>query len=169
MFAAIVAALTVIIDQLTKVWAVKGLGDTGKVNIIEGVLSFTYTENRGAAFGMLQGQRWFFLIVTIPAIVILAYLIWKERPNRMVSLSLALILGGAVGNLIDRVFLNYVRDFIYIELINFPIFNVADMGVTIGAAMLICMMLFKKEPVFEFKFLEKKVKEKGKQDGVDNE
>ena len=131
-------------DQLTKVWAVRALKDAPHV-LIDGVLEFCYLENHGAAFGVFQGARSFFLIITV-AFLIAASCVFCRIPStrRMVWLRLTLILmtGGAVGNFIDRMRFGYVRDFIYFSLIDFPIFNVADICVTTSAILLAFLVLF---------------------------
>ena len=141
--AACIAVLTVL-DQVTKVWAEKYLAD-GPVDIIRGVFQLRYLENRGAAFGILQNQRWFFLILTaafLAAAVFFLIRIPKTRRYQPIRLVCVLMTAGAVGNLIDRVKLEYVRDFLYFQLIDFPIFNVADIYVTISAFLLFILVLF---------------------------
>lgn len=142
----IIAAVVLLIDQLTKVWSVNYLTtlpeDTYK--LWEGVLHLKYAENRGAAFGMLQGGRWFFLALTLAACVVIVWFMVKERKRMhfLMSLSLGLILSGAIGNLIDRAVLGYVRDMIYVAIINFAVFNVADMAICVGCALLVLDLLF---------------------------
>ena len=105
----------------------------------------TYLENRGAAFGIFQNQRWLFLILTA-AFLIFAVWFYVRIPGgkryRLMRVICVMITAGAVGNLIDRVFLVYVRDFLYFVLIDFPIFNVADIYVTVSAALMIWAVLF---------------------------
>lgn len=148
----IIAAVLVIIDQITKSLAVKFLSD-GPRNIIPGVISFTLLQggNRGAAFGMLQGGFWFFMITTFVVIAVLLWLLFKIPDSKkflILRITLSLILAGAIGNCIDRIVskastgISSVVDFIYIDLINFPIFNVADICVSIGAVLLIVLGLF---------------------------
>ena len=125
--------LLVSIDQYTKYIAVQKLKNQPAFNIINGVLEFNYLENRGAAFGMLQNQKFFFVFVAIIFLCVIAYVLVKvplQKKYNRIHILLVMIAGGAIGNLIDRLRLDYVVDFIYIVLINFPIFNVADMYVT---------------------------------------
>ena len=134
-------------DQLLKLWAMNTLQDN-PIPVIDGILEFYYHENRGAAFGMLQGGRIIFIIVTL---VITAAGIWAmiKLPlfQKMgVRISTTLIIAGGIGNWIDRVFRGYVVDFIYFKPINFPIFNLADSCVTCGAIALAIFILFSKEP-----------------------
>lgn len=140
----LIAAL-IAIDQFTKYLAVVRLKDKPAYSIINGVLEFNYLENHGAAFGMLQNQRVFFIFVEVIVLGVIAYILYKT-PNykkyiRM-HILLSLIAAGAIGNMIDRIRLNYVVDFIYIVLINFPIFNLADMYVTFSTAILVLLLLF---------------------------
>lgn len=157
-------AMLIAIDQYTKYIAVQKLKNQPAFSIINGVLEFNYLENRGAAFGMLQNQKVFFVFVAIIFLCVIAYVLVKipqEKKYNRVHILLVLIAGGAIGNLTDRLRLNYVVDFIYIVLINFPIFNVADMYVTISTALLIIQVLFVyKENDFNFlSFKQKKFRE----------
>ena len=133
----------VILDQFTKWLAVEYLIPIGTFPIIKDALHLTYVENPGAAFGMMQNSRWIFLLVsTVAIIAIIIYLIKFATKNKLALLSLAFILGGGIGNMIDRVALGYVVDFIDFRLINFAVFNVADSFVCVGAALLIIYVLF---------------------------
>lgn len=133
----------VVLDQITKWLAVEYLIPIGTVPIIKDALHLTYVENPGAAFGMMQNSRWIFLLVsTVAIIAIIIYLIKFAPKNKLALLSLAFILGGGIGNMIDRVALGYVVDFIDFRLINFAVFNVADSFVCVGAALLIIYVLF---------------------------
>ena len=133
----------VVLDQFTKWLAVEYLIPIGTVPIIKDALHLTYVENPGAAFGMMQNSRWIFLLVsTVAIIAIIIYLIKFATKNKLALLSLAFILGGGIGNMIDRVALGYVVDFIDFRLINFAVFNVADSFVCVGAALLIIYVLF---------------------------
>ena len=115
----LITALVVLLDQITKWLAVQYLKPQFSVPLINDVLHLTYVENEGAAFGMLKNSRWVFMIVSAVAVAV------------------AMILGGGIGNMIDRVRIGYVVDFIDFRLINFAVFNVADSFVTVGAALLI--------------------------------
>ena len=137
--------ILVAIDQLTKRLAMTGLAGGPRV-IIDGVFELRYTENRGAAFGMLQNQRIFFIIVTFLALLALIWLYFRipdDRrflPLRIIDI---FIISGAVGNLIDRIARGYVVDFMYISLIDFPVFNVADIYVSWSAVLALILILFK--------------------------
>lgn len=162
--------ILVSIDQITKKLAVTHLSE-GNFKIIDKVLSLTLLEggNSGAAFGLLKGGFWFFLIVTVVVIILATYNLYRlPQKNKYTPLRLAivLLLSGAIGNLIDRVCTmlteghSYVVDFIYFELINFPIFNVADMYVTISATVIFTLIIFfYKDEDFELIFKNLKNKE----------
>ena len=132
------------LDQWTKGLAVKHLMHQPPFVIWDGVFELLYSENRGAAFGMMQGGKWFFLAITGIACAAMLYFLIKERKRLhfMMTFSIALLLSGAIGNLIDRVALGYVRDMIYVALIDFAVFNVADMAVTVGCCLLVLDLLF---------------------------
>lgn len=143
--AAIIFFVLLLIDQLTKLWAVKILKPIGSIPIIRNVLEIYYVENRGAAFGIMQNKQWFFLLITL---AVLAGLVWvsgripDEKHFVPLKICLYFVGAGAVGNMIDRVFRKYVVDFIYFSLINFPVFNVADIYVTVAAFLLVGLILF---------------------------
>lgn len=149
----IIALAGVILDQLSKYMAVHFLQGTDGIDLIPGVFRLTYLENRGAAFGVLQGQQWFFYIITavILVVVVLAYVrIPAGRKFLPLQICAVFIVSGALGNLIDRVRLGYVVDFFYYELIDFPVFNVADIFVTVSAVLLaVLLLLYYKEEDLE--------------------
>ncbi|MDD7543047.1 MAG: signal peptidase II [Peptoniphilaceae bacterium] len=142
--------LTVILglgaDQISKWAAAKYLAGGNDISVIGNFLKLHYLENRGAAFGILQGKMIFFVLITIFAVGLLIYLLRKEKNASIwFQIGIALILFGALGNFIDRIRLGYVIDFIKLDLVSFyefPIFNVADIGVTIGTAIVILYELF---------------------------
>ena len=137
-----IIAVTVFLDQITKYLTIFYLKPIGTFPIIENVIHFTYVENTGAAFGMMKDARWVFMIVSTVAIVgILFYLIRKKPQSKMECISLALIVGGGIGNMIDRTLLGYVVDMIDFRLINFAVFNVADSFVCIGAGLMILHLI----------------------------
>lgn len=140
------AALWLIIDQISKYVAVIELKDKQQSIDVLPVLRWLYAENHGAAFGMLsdQGgwQKWFFLLIGVVATVVLTRIIWQTKKEAFFApFGYASILGGAIGNVYDRATLGYVRDMIsiYYEPMNFyfAIFNVADMAISIGVGALI--------------------------------
>ena len=132
-----IMVLVVFLDQLTKYLTILFLKPIPTFPIIEDVIHLTYVENTGAAFGMMKNQRWFFMIVsTVAIIALLIYLFKKKTQSKLENLSIAFIVGGGIGNMIDRVFLGYVVDMIDFRLINFAVFNVADSFVCVGAGLL---------------------------------
>ena len=135
MLEVIIFLLALAADQITKIWAASTLPlFGGSLAIIQDVLHFTYSQNYGAAFGILQNQRVFFLIATPLAMILFVIVIISGHKSFSKSLliGLALFLSGAMGNFLDRLILTYVRDFVDFRLINFAIFNVADSCITIG-------------------------------------
>lgn len=139
------AVVLIALDQQTKVLAVKYLMNQEPIVIWDGVFELRYLENRGAAFGILQGQKLIFLLCTVLVLLVLAFYYnrvpaeKRYQPLRVVGVLLG---AGAVGNLIDRMTQSYVVDFLYFKLIDFPIFNVADCYVTVGAILLAVLILF---------------------------
>lgn len=135
----------ILADQFTKYIAVVHLKDQPAIPIIPDILELNYLENRGAAFGMLQNQKIFFVFVAVIILAVISYVIFKipEKKKYMVlHVLLVLIASGAIGNMIDRLRLDYVVDFISFVLIHFPIFNVADIYVTAATAVLVLLLLF---------------------------
>lgn len=151
---ALFTVLLIAFDQWTKVLAYEGLRVNGPIVIWDGVFKLLYSENRGAAFGILQGQKWFFLLVAAAVVIVILFFLYK-MPNDKKYLPLffcvVLLASGAVGNVIDRVLRGFVVDFLYFELIDFPIFNVADCYVVVSAALLILLTgFFYKDEDLEF-------------------
>ena len=144
-FGALLSVLLIFLDQWTKYLAVKNLKDQASFVILRGVFELHYLENRGAAFGVLQGKKIFFVTVTVLMIVLLIYVYGRIPAERhfypLHGICIALF-AGAIGNFIDRILHNYVIDFFYFSLINFPIFNVADIYVTCAMALFIILFLF---------------------------
>lgn len=145
MIISVITAIALIaLDQITKAKAAAYLAVNGDIKLWEGVLHLTYVENRGAAFGMMQGGKWFFLAVTGIAVIGMIWFLVRERKSMhfLMQFAICVLLSGAVGNLIDRVALGYVRDMIYVAAINFPVFNVADIAVCVGCGLLVLDILF---------------------------
>lgn len=141
-FCLIVVVLSVVLDQLSKYLAVTYLTQIDTFPVIENVLHFTYVENRGAAFGMLSGHRWVFMVASIVGIIALAvWLAVSKTKNRWMQCAIALVIGGGIGNMIDRVRLEYVIDFIDCRFINFYVFNIADSCVCVGCAMVVLAVI----------------------------
>ena len=137
-----ISVLVIVADYFTKMLAVN-VFKVNEITVIKDILYFTYVENRGAAFGMLQNHRWIFITVTTVVIALIILYVLIKKPKRKIELTaLSLICGGGMGNMIDRIFLSYVVDFIDVRIINFPVFNVADCAVVIGCGLLILYLLF---------------------------
>ncbi len=149
--AAVCAVLGIVLDQVTKYLAVTHLKGADPTVLIDGVLQLEYLENRGAAFGLFQNMQWIFMIFSLMIAALVIFVYWRipvgkrpagERSFLPLRICAVLLLAGAIGNCIDRIRLGYVVDFIYFKLIDFPIFNVADMFVTVSVAFLIILLLF---------------------------
>ncbi len=133
------------LDQWVKWLAVLYLKDKAPFVVIEGVFEFFYLENRGAAFGIFQNQRWIFLILTALIMVGLVWLYGRiPAVKRYVPLRICIVasFAGAVGNMIDRIKNGYVVDFLYFKLIDFPVFNIADIYVTLSVILAMVLFLF---------------------------
>ena len=134
----------VIFDQITKILANTYLNGGGSLTVIPSFLSLHYHENKGAAWGMLADHRWVFMTVsTLAILAIIAYLIYtaKHPISPLFRIALAFFAGGGIGNMIDRVLLGYVIDFLQFDFIDFPIFNIADSFITIGACLMILYLI----------------------------
>lgn len=129
----------VFLDQLTKWLTVINLELGETFPVIEGVLHFTYRQNTGAAFSLFDepDQRWIFMTIsTVAIIAMLVYLAINRNKNKLLCVALSFVVGGGIGNMIDRCLLKYVVDFIDVRLINFAVFNVADSFVCVGVGLL---------------------------------
>lgn len=147
---AFAAVVLIGLDQATKYLALTNLKPIGSMVFIEGFLDFTFVENRGVAFGMFSGQRWFILLLTAVITVALLYYYNKlprTKEYQLVRMVMLLIFSGAIGNMIDRMFRGYVVDFFEFSFFRFPVFNVADIYVVVGVCILAFLILFViKEP-----------------------
>jgi len=138
----LIIVLCIAADQLTKICAAANLKDISTLPIIENIFHFTYVENRGAAFGMLADHRWVFMILSVVGIAaIFVYLTVTKPKSWWMRLALCFIVGGGVGNMIDRIARGYVIDFIDCRFINFYVFNVADSFVCVRCAMFIIAVI----------------------------
>ena len=149
------AVVILVLDQLTKAWVVSNIVPGGPRDIINGLARLRYTENTGAAFGLFQG--WTGILSVLAMVVVVGIVASAQRVgngSRMSMLALGLVTGGAVGNLVDRVRLGYVVDFIevYAARVNvnntvytFPVFNVADSAISIGVVLLLLTLFMRKE------------------------
>ncbi len=159
----IIFTLTVIADRLIKIYAESKLKNHPNKSIINGILEFTYLENSGAAFGLLKGQKSFFILVTIIILFAILYVVVRMPAKKHfygAQICLSLIAAGSVANMIDRILYSYVVDYIYFSIIQFPIFNLADFFVTTATFVLIVLMLFfyKEDDLNFLRFMEKKIR-----------
>lgn len=163
LYCLLICSAVVVLDQISKLIVVNTIAEGTVIEVIKGVFNLTYVENKGAAFGMLSGHRWVFMIISAVAIVLIFLYLWKEAPESfVVKTCLAFVLGGGVGNMIDRTVRGSVVDFIdaafvrypqisteggfNISLEPFPIFNVADCFITVGCVSLVVYLLFVELP-----------------------
>lgn len=141
------------VDQITKYLAVLKLKDQDSVVIIRNVFELLYLENQGAAFGLLQGKKVLFLTLTVVFLIFIVCVYFRMiniRKFRPLCILIVFLTAGAIGNMIDRIWHNYVIDFFYFSLIDFPVFNVADIYVTISCIVFLILFLFYyKEEDFE--------------------
>jgi signal peptidase II len=162
---------SILLDQATKLWAIECLDIFERIDAIPFFINFYHIKNPGAAWGMFSDNRWIFLVISSVAIIALPIFLYKfRRAPKIFGISPSLIIGGAAGNMIDRLFApnGYVTDFIEFAFMDFPIFNVADICVCIGAFMLFIYLAFFDKVVFPPD--EKKKKEKApdmKKDGAE--
>lgn len=153
--AAIFIIMLVVLDQWTKILAVEHLMGNKPIVILDGIFELTYVENRGAAFGMLSGGVDFFVIVTCILVPIMLYLLTKiddivlkfgenvnSKAYSALKVVIVFLIAGAIGNFIDRIVNGFVVDFFYFKLIDFPVFNVADIYVTLATIALLFILFF---------------------------
>ncbi|HEM6082068.1 TPA: signal peptidase II [Streptococcus suis] len=138
----IVAAVLIVLDQLVKTWTVANIALDTVEPFLPGFMSLAYLRNYGAAWSILQNQQWFFTIVTLVVVTALIwYYIKQIQGNIWTLFSLSLMIAGALGNFIDRIRLGYVVDMFHLDFISFPVFNVADICLSVGVGILfICIM-----------------------------
>ncbi len=167
--AILAVVVAVVLDQYTKGLAQTHLKNQEGISVIDGVFRFEYLENKGAAWGMFQNQ-WFFLLLIATVVLSLIAILYIRLPRdkRYIPLRICLIFitAGAIGNMIDRIRYQYVVDFLYFELIDFPIFNVADIFVSVSACTLVVLTLFYyKEKDFDVIFSSFHLKNKKQENG----
>lgn len=139
------ALVLVAIDQLVKHWVVASVALNTAHPLLPHVLALTNLQNNGAAWSILEGQQWFFSLVTVVALAVILYLFYRWRHNPRLLLPLSFILAGAVGNFIDRIQHGYVVDMFETLFMNFPVFNVADCCLTIGVIWLVIIIIREEE------------------------
>ncbi len=162
-FDLLLAAGLLFFDQYTKFLAVNVLKGQSSHVLIDGVLEFAYLENRGSAFGMLQNQKVLLVSVAVIFVSLIFYVLCKiptQSKYNILHVILTFVVAGGIGNLIDRISYEYVIDFIYFSLIDFPIFNVADCYIVVGTIILFILFMFRyKEEDLEFLKLRRNKKE----------
>ena len=144
LFMAIVAAILVVADQLSKLWIVANIPLYGTVDALPGLFNLTYVQNTGAAFSSFQGMQWLFALIFL---VFTVGIVWEFSKKRLPFTTfdrwcIVAIYAGGLGNMIDRIRLGYVVDMIRLEFMNFPVFNVADCLITCGCVVLIAHLVF---------------------------
>jgi signal peptidase II len=143
--AIVIILILTICDQLLKSWVASSIVLGGSKQLIPGIIELTNLRNSGAAWSIFEGQQTFFTIITIVAIIVIGYFIWQYRKNIPMLIGLSLIMAGTIGNFIDRLRQGYVVDMFETTFINFPIFNIADMCLTLGVIWLIICILKEKD------------------------
>lgn len=137
-----IGILLAVADQVIKIFVSANLKEIGSVSVIDNLLSFTYVENNGVAFGSFAGNRWIFVVLTAALIsAILIYMFRKKPHSKLFYASVALIIGGGIGNLIDRIMYGYVVDYISLSFFP-PVCNFADYCITAGTVLLMIYVLF---------------------------
>lgn len=139
----VVLTLIIFADVLSKQLAKTFLMPIGYFPVLQDVFHLTYLENTGAAFGILPGQRWLFIVLKVLVSIAIVYLLIRlQNENKLFRIGLTFVLGGAVGNLIDRIRFGYVVDMFDFTLINYPVFNIADTSVIVGVILLGYYLIF---------------------------
>lgn len=147
-----VVLLVILIDILSKYLVVQLIPYSSSLCVIPGIVDFTYIKNDGAAFGMLSGHRWIFMTASVVFIFLIAFVLKKSYThNKLYMVSLSMILGGGIANMIDRIFLGYVVDFIEITFVDFAVFNLADSCITVGIVLFAVYLLFYDDTFFPSK------------------
>ena len=145
--AIILIILLIAADQLTKLYALNVVKPQGMMTVIDHFYYFVYVENRGAAFGIMQNKQWFFIAVTIIIFACLGYMLYNYKiEGKLFFAALVLVVGGGIGNLIDRIFRGYVVDFLQFSFFS-PVCNLADYFITVGAVLLMISVLFCKKNI----------------------
>ena len=139
----VISLLVVVADQWLKNYIVTNFKIGDEKTIIPGILSFTYLQNDGAAWNIFSGQMILFYLISIAAIVVVVYYLFNPKyKNWLFDTGLALVLGGIVGNFIDRLHLRYVIDMLQLDFVQFNIFNIADSAITVGIVLVFIYLIF---------------------------
>jgi signal peptidase II len=140
----IIILIGVLVDRLTKLWALKTLTKSEGIEVLKNFFSLSYLENKGAAFGIFQNKQIYLSVITLLVIVGMIYYVFKYKPeSKILRISFSLIISGAIGNLYDRLAYNFVVDFVQVHYKGkyFPTFNVADSLVVLGTCLLAIYVL----------------------------
>lgn len=139
----LISLFIVVCDQLLKSYIVTNFHIGQIKTIIPGILSFNYLQNNGAAWNILTGQMWLFYLISIVAIVICLYFLFSKKYRKpLLDIGIALVLGGIIGNFIDRLHLKYVVDMLQLDFVDFNIFNIADSAITVGVIIIFIYLIF---------------------------
>lgn len=139
----IISLLVVVADQGLKSFIINNYSVGEVYQIIPGILSFNYLQNNGAAWNILTGQMWLFYIISTLAIIICLYFLFnKKYKNPLFDVGISLVLGGIIGNFIDRLHLKYVIDMLQLDFMHFNIFNIADSAITVGVILVFIYLIF---------------------------
>ena len=139
-----VAALIAVLDQLTKAWLTSYLGPGQSVNVVGDWVRLVHSQNAGGLFGLLQGQARIFAVISVAVLALIVVYHWRAAPSRYISITLGLLLGGAIGNLIDRFLVGHVTDFVDAGIgdVRWYTFNVADTGISFALLLLIAASIW---------------------------
>ena len=148
----ILSIIIIFLDQITKHFAIANLKGNAASVIVPDFFKLVYVENYGAAFGILRNKKFLFIIITFIVVVTIAIFLFKYQAklNIFMKIGSGLLLGGAIGNLIDRVRFGYVVDFVSFRFFNryeYPVFNVADMAIVVGTLLILFLILFDKQEI----------------------
>lgn len=141
----IIIAILIGLDQIIKYWALNSLKEVNSIPVINNIFSLTYVENRGAAFGMLQNNQSIFILVAAVASCFGLYYLHSKKVNNLGKIGILLVISGAIGNLIDRVKLGFVVDYLDFHIIWSYVFNLADCFVVVGTILLCLYIITSKE------------------------
>ncbi|WP_018658814.1 signal peptidase II [Allofustis seminis] len=142
----LIISFIVVLDQWSKYLIVQSIPLHESIKVVPNIFSLTHIQNTGAAWSILEGHMLFFYSLTLLVVAVLGYWLHREgKEDIWIGIGLCLMIGGAIGNFIDRLLNAYVIDMIQLDFIDFPIFNVADIALTVGVAVLLLHMIFKKE------------------------
>jgi signal peptidase II len=166
----ILIAGIVVLDRLSKYWAMTVLAPAGELAGIKGIFHFYYVENTGAAFSLLREHTWILIIITVLVVVGGIYVLFFKKLNMPYRICISAIVGGGIGNLIDRIAYGYVVDMFMVDFVEFAIFNVADIFITLGGIALIVVLLFfdKEHPLFTKKTETMEISDEFTEDQSDN-